>query len=247
MSQQQFLPIVDGVAISTDKAGRFNLNALHKAYLEQNPHLHRSSKQPADWLKLEGTKELVEEFSNSEDLRFKAIHSEAGRHGGTFAHELLAISYAGWISPKFQLLVNQVFIDYKTGKLTHKDDVFDVLIKVDRIKDPTLKRLAKERANALYDLNIPLMPENAYGTELLAFWDVYHEIGDVVLNHSRQADTIAINLAHMREEAALRNIELPVYNQLARILKSDYRLFRNTTANSVLWSKSVRCWMFKRD
>ena len=35
---------------------------------------------------------------------------------GTFAHELLAISYAGWISPAFQLKVNQVFLDYRTGK-----------------------------------------------------------------------------------------------------------------------------------
>ncbi len=40
-----------------------------------------------------------------------------GTTPGTFAHELLAIEYAGWISPKFRLLVNQTFIDYKTGKL----------------------------------------------------------------------------------------------------------------------------------
>jgi len=39
------------------------------------------------------------------------------RLSGTFAHELLAISYAGWISPAFHLKVNQVFIDYRTGAL----------------------------------------------------------------------------------------------------------------------------------
>ncbi len=242
MSQQQFLPIVEGVAISTDKAGRFNLNALHKAS-GLGDH-----KRPSKWLENSTTKDLIEEISQSPNSGFgkfvNVIHG--GSYQGTYAHELLAISYAGWISPKFQLLVNQVFLDYKTGKLTHKDDVFDVLVKIDRIRDPELKRLAKERANALYDLNISLMPENAYGAELLAFWDVYHEIGDAVLNHSRQPDTIAINLGHLREKAALRDIELPVYNQLAGILRSDHQFYRNTTVNSVLWNKSVRCWIFKR-
>ena len=42
---------------------------------------------------------------------------KGGLSQGTFAHELLAISYAGWISPAFQLQVNQVFLDYRTGKL----------------------------------------------------------------------------------------------------------------------------------
>lgn len=43
---------------------------------------------------------------------------KGGVSPGTFAHELLAISYAGWISPAFQLQVNQVFLDYRTGKLS---------------------------------------------------------------------------------------------------------------------------------
>ena len=38
-----------------------------------------------------------------------------GEESGTYAHELLAVSYAGWISPAFQLRVNQAFIDSRTG------------------------------------------------------------------------------------------------------------------------------------
>lgn len=110
-------PIVAGVEITTDKQGRFNLNLLHSAHLALNPDQHRNSKQPSDWLKLEGTKEIIGEISNSEDPLIKAVESKAGRYGGTFAHELLAISYAGWISPSFQLKVNQVFLDYRTGLL----------------------------------------------------------------------------------------------------------------------------------
>ena len=39
-----------------------------------------------------------------------------GKTPGTFAHELLAISYAGWISPKFQLEVNRVFLHSKRNE-----------------------------------------------------------------------------------------------------------------------------------
>ena len=117
MSNVIKLPVIAGVEITKDEQDRFNLNALHKAHLKCNPELHKNSKQPSDWLKLEGTKELISVISNSEDLQVIPIHSASGRYGGTFAHELLAISYAGWISPKFQLQVNQTFIDYKNGNL----------------------------------------------------------------------------------------------------------------------------------
>lgn len=122
------LPVIAGVEITTDAEGRFNLNALHKAHLFLHPELHKNTKQPADWLKLEQTRELIDALFNSEDFHSWGFNSEdnnfglvvtkMGRHGGgTFAHELLAISYAGWISPAFQLQVNQVFLDYRTGKL----------------------------------------------------------------------------------------------------------------------------------
>ncbi|EKN5087806.1 DNA-binding protein [Yersinia enterocolitica] len=122
------VPVIAGVEITTDLEGRFNLNALHKAHLALNPALHKNSKQPADWLKIDQTIDLIKEISNSEDFHsFPGFNSEdshygfvvasAGRYGGTFAHELLAISYAGWISPAFQLQVNQTFLDYRTGKL----------------------------------------------------------------------------------------------------------------------------------
>ena len=113
MSNVIQFPVIAGIEIHTDDDGRFNLNTLHKAHIALNPQLHKNTKQPADWLRLEGTKELINEFSNSEDLHSCPIDSRSGRYGGTFVHELLAISYAGWISPRFQLQVNQVFFDHK--------------------------------------------------------------------------------------------------------------------------------------
>lgn len=121
MSNVIQFPVIAGVEIVTDEFGRYNLNALHRAHLEMSPGQHRNSKQPADWLKLEGTKDLIAAISNSEDPQVKPVDSQPGRYGGTFAHELLAVSYAGWISPRFQIQVNQTFIEYRDGTLTRRE------------------------------------------------------------------------------------------------------------------------------
>ena len=111
MSNVIQLPVIAGVQIVTDHEGRFNLNALHKA-----SGLGKA-KQPTNWLRLDSTKALIDEITNSSDLRSLPIERKEGAQGGTFAHELLAVSYASWISPAFHLKVNQVFIDYRQGKL----------------------------------------------------------------------------------------------------------------------------------
>jgi len=107
------LPVIAGVEITTDEEGRFNLNALHKAS-GLGDH-----KRPSKWLATEPTQDLIRELETQSPLTGLApINSvKGGKAPGTFAHELLAISYAGWISPAFQLKVNQVFLDYRSGKL----------------------------------------------------------------------------------------------------------------------------------
>lgn len=103
------LPVIAGVEITTDAEGRFNLNALHRASgLGAN-------KAPSQWLRTQGAQSLVEELEKG-TVQI-CIVSVEGRAGGTLAHELLAIEYAGWISPAFRLQVNQTFLDYKAGKL----------------------------------------------------------------------------------------------------------------------------------
>ena len=104
-------PVIAGVEIHTDDLGRFNLNALHRAS-GLGDH-----KKPSKWVSTKQTQELIEE------LESQSPNSDSGRESiavvngcvyqGVFADELLAISYAGWISPRFQLQVNQVFLDHK--------------------------------------------------------------------------------------------------------------------------------------
>ncbi|WP_290608454.1 KilA-N domain-containing protein [Arsenophonus sp. ENCA] len=118
-------PIIAGVEIHTDENGRFNLNALHKASGEGE------HKRPSKWLATIQAKELIAELEanllkNNQSPNSGSAHKvlntvNGGSSPGTFAHELLAIEYAGWISPKFRLMVNQIFIDYRTGKLAPVD------------------------------------------------------------------------------------------------------------------------------
>ncbi|WP_202112835.1 MULTISPECIES: KilA-N domain-containing protein [unclassified Gilliamella] len=108
-------PVIAGISITTDKEGRYNLNALHKASGGEKKN------NPSYWLSLQGTQELILELEqqlSDTEISVSVVQSiKGGLNQGTFAHELLAVSYAGWISPKFQLMVNQVFLDYKKGEL----------------------------------------------------------------------------------------------------------------------------------
>lgn len=107
---------IGDVEITTDAEGRFNLNTLHKA------SGGAKKDAPNEWLRLDGTKSLISELeSQTADFRFGVINViRGGSYPGTFAHELLAVSYAGWISPAFQLTVNQAFIDSRTNKSGHQ-------------------------------------------------------------------------------------------------------------------------------
>lgn len=105
-------PVICGIEINTDSQGRFNLNALHKASGKSE------DKSPSQWLRRASAKELIKELSVNSHLGQNVVNSvKGGIAPGTFAHELLAIEYAGWISPAYRLQVNQTFLDFRTGKL----------------------------------------------------------------------------------------------------------------------------------
>lgn len=116
------LPVIAGVEITTDAEGRFNLNCLHRASGAGK------EKAPNEWLRLKQTKELITELESKLLKKFQTGNLRSaqksvnvingGNTPGTFAHELLAVSYAGWIRADFQLDVNQTFIDYRNGNLT---------------------------------------------------------------------------------------------------------------------------------
>lgn len=107
---------IAGVEITADSEGRYNLNALHRA------SGLGEEKAPPKWLRNKQATELVAELEK-ETGRICLVSVE-GRNGGTFADEVLAISYAGWISPSFQLKVNRAFLDTKAAKFLTPAEMF---------------------------------------------------------------------------------------------------------------------------
>lgn len=136
-------PVIAGVEITTDAEGRFNLNALHRASGGEKKN------GPTYWAALDSTRKLVTELEK-QTTEITVVKKE-GRNGGTFVHELLAIEYAGWISPAFRLQVNQTFLDYRTGKLAQPAEqrVSQQLILSQQRQIELLEELlARERENS---------------------------------------------------------------------------------------------------
>lgn len=105
------LMTIGDVSIGIDEHGRMCLNDLHRASGEGE------KKSPNRWTRLGSTKALIVKLQSTTPY----MASETSPHGespSTYAHELLAVSYAGWISPSFQLDVNQAFLDSRRQDAT---------------------------------------------------------------------------------------------------------------------------------
>lgn len=91
---------VAGVVIRQDSKGRYSLNDFHRACGGADKH------QPANWLRLQQTKELVSELE-SEIPQIRGIATKQGT--GTFVARELVFAYAMWVSPAFHLKVIRTF------------------------------------------------------------------------------------------------------------------------------------------
>ncbi len=104
-------PVIAGIQIRTDDEGLYSLNDLHRA------SGGRDAKRPKTWLETKQAHELIQELRQNSALGQEVLKvMKGGTTPGTYAHELLAVSYAGWISPSFQLMVNQTFLDARSAK-----------------------------------------------------------------------------------------------------------------------------------
>lgn len=160
------MPVIAGVEITTDEFGRFNLNALHRASGGEKKN------GPSYWLSLETTKDLIEALGEKlGDTEIPVSVIRGGVTQGTFAHELLAISYAGWISPAFQLQVNQVFLDYRTGKLGQVTPQLTTMEILQIAMQSEQERLRLEAANHELELQVEAAKPKVEALERIAVAD----------------------------------------------------------------------------
>lgn len=113
------LAILDA-AIRTDAEGRFCLNDCWKAAGKPE------EKKPSNWNDLLGTRELIQEISQSADITFGGKQPISVRKGGNapgiWACRELVYSYAAWISPAFHLTVIRAFDALVRGEIDHNPE-----------------------------------------------------------------------------------------------------------------------------
>lgn len=95
--------IISDISIHQDSEGRFSINDLHKASGGEQRHY------PAQWLRLDYVKELIQEIINMQICTFAPVHTQRGCKGGTYVCKELVYAYAMWISAAFSLKVIRAY------------------------------------------------------------------------------------------------------------------------------------------
>ncbi|HEP1896339.1 TPA: KilA-N domain-containing protein [Kluyvera cryocrescens] len=103
---------VNGVSVRVDSEGRYSLNDLHAAAVangeateSQRPSVFLRSAQIKRFVKALKSKALKSASEQNQPL--KVI--KGGDQSGAWGIELLAIRYAAWIKPEFEIEVYEVF------------------------------------------------------------------------------------------------------------------------------------------
>ncbi|EMQ9344080.1 KilA-N domain-containing protein [Escherichia coli] len=104
--------IVNGVSVRVDEDGRYNLNDLHAAAVANGEATE--SQRPSNFLRSSQVKRFILALEAKAQKRaleqiqpLKVTHG--GDEPGAWGVELLAIRYAAWIKPEFEIEVYEVF------------------------------------------------------------------------------------------------------------------------------------------
>lgn len=90
------------------------------------------NQKPGQWQRLDSSQKLmmalidriVGKSHNSKKITMKSIYYAKGA-GGTYAHPILACAYAGYLSPKLEVEVREVWLRYRAGDATLADDILE--------------------------------------------------------------------------------------------------------------------------
>lgn len=125
MSDQRNL-VLRGKQIAEDSAGNICLDDIW--VLAKAPN----TKQPKFWRGIRSVQGLVTEVQKkvtSDYLKRNlplspVLYSKQGRgNKGTFAHPILAAAYAGYLSPKLEIEIREIWLRYRSGDATLADEI----------------------------------------------------------------------------------------------------------------------------
>ncbi|MDR5612206.1 MAG: KilA-N domain-containing protein [Arsenophonus sp.] len=114
------LVVIENTIVRQDAFGRYCLNDLHRAAVAQGKATE--SQRPSKFMRSDGIAAFVQSLSEAQK-RASVNVIKGGLESGTWADELVAIRYAAWIEPAFEVQVYEQFRDSvksNNGALTDK-------------------------------------------------------------------------------------------------------------------------------
>lgn len=120
--------VIRGTRISEDENGHWNLNDIWA--LAKSP----IAKAPKHWRGNKTVKRLIDALQKKVTSGYllkggdiiPVIYAARGRgNAGTFAHPILAASYAGYLSEKLEIETREVWLRYRAGDATLADEILE--------------------------------------------------------------------------------------------------------------------------
>lgn len=117
-----------GRIVTEDNRGNLRLDDIWS--LSKNP----ARKNPESWRHRRATRDLTEELQKritTDNLsngrpNFKVIYESVGQStSGIFAHPILAAAYAGFLSPKLEIEVREIWLRFRSGDATLADEILE--------------------------------------------------------------------------------------------------------------------------
>jgi hypothetical protein len=97
---------VNGVSVRVDEDGRYNLNDLHAAAVAEGNATE--SQRPGEFLKTKQVQRFVRALSDAKKVA-SVLTIKGGPLQGSWGLELIAIRYAAWLNPLFEIKVYETF------------------------------------------------------------------------------------------------------------------------------------------
>lgn len=104
---------LSNTAIRRDAEGRYSLNDLHKAAMAAGKA--SESHKPANFIRADGVQAFAQTLTDAQN-RASVVSIKGGKDQGTYADELVALRYAAWINPEFEVAVYRSFRDLKAAE-----------------------------------------------------------------------------------------------------------------------------------
>ncbi|WP_373630201.1 KilA-N domain-containing protein [Klebsiella variicola subsp. variicola] len=127
---------VNGVSVRVDGAGRYNLNDLHAAAVAEGKATE--SQRPGEFLKTKQVRRFVQALSDAKKIA-SVLTIKGGPLQGAWGLELIAIRYAAWLNPLFEIKVYETF----QMLIRHGIDAMSRLNKIDHIINTETKAISQ--------------------------------------------------------------------------------------------------------